>query len=151
MLKSAKRPRYLNLRFEEIRNSYLSERNRIIRRTSPMKNGEQPDIFDLWDVHVRVGSTLQRLSHVTPAGNQNRSFHNKSMFGLDITKFSRNFFGLSGRARKPFVITRTVSLWNNLVNRALEILLKSFTGRYITYKYFFFSEDLILNFNSPST
>ena len=70
----------------------------------------QSDIFDLWDVHVRVGSTLQRLSHVTPAGNQNRSFHNKSMFGLDITKFSRNFFGLSGRARKPFVITRTVSL-----------------------------------------
>ena len=67
----------------------------------------QSDIIDLWDVHVRVGSTLQRLSHVTPAGNQKRSFHNISMFGLDITKFSRNFFGLSGRAWKREVTSRT--------------------------------------------
>ena len=50
----------------------------------------------------------------------------------------------------PFVTTRPFSLRNNLVNRAVENLLKSFAGSYSTYKYFFFSSgDLNLNLNSP--
>ena len=43
-----------------------------------------------------------------------------------------------------FVTTPPYFLRNNLVNRLVEILLKSFAGSYSAYKYFFFSEDLNL-------
>ena len=51
-----------------------------------------------------------------------------------------------------FVTTRPFSLRNNLVNRskAEEIFLISFAGSYSVYKYFFNSENLNLNLNSPS-
>ena len=55
----------------------------------------------------------------------------------------------------PFVTTRPISLRNNLVNRVIEIRLKSFAGSYSAYKYFFlfkglksifqFTKDLIID------
>ena len=50
---------------------------------------------------------------------------------------------------KLFVTNRPLSLRNNIVNIAVEILLKSFAGSYYAYKYIFFSDNSNLKLNSP--
>ena len=59
------------------------------------------------------------------------------------------YFHSSHQQFTAFVTTRSFSLRNNHVNRAVEILLKSLAGIYSAYKYLFFSQDLNLNLNSP--
>ena len=47
---------------------------------------------------------------------------------------------------RPFATTRPFSLRNNIVNRAVEILLKLFAGSYSSYKSKFeFTKDLIID------
>ena len=58
--------------------------------------------------------------------------------------------GQFGSRLLTFVTTWSFLLRNNLVKRAVEILLKLFAGSYSVYKcFFFFSEDSNLNLNSP--